>query len=90
MTESVITETNNLDPRERSLGIKQQRDYLRAWVRVLQEHQPYLPAGHARVRVQAVLTLTNDLARTAHLRSQPGIKEATMAIGASVLGLEQG
>lgn len=86
----MITETNNLDPRERSLGIKQQRDYLRAWVRVLQEEQPYLTAAHARVRVQAVLTLTNDLARTAHLRLQPGVKEATMAIGASILGLEQG
>lgn len=84
----MITETNNLDPEARSAGIQRQRDYIRAWVRVFQEQQPRLPVGHARVRVQAVLTLTNDIARTAHLRSQPGVREATMAIGASILGLD--
>ena len=83
----MITELNNLDARRRSRGIKEQRDYLRAWVDVLQDARPDLPAGHARVRVQAVLTLTNDLARTTHLRSRSGIREATRAMAASILGL---
>lgn len=85
----MITEVNNLDDRRRSRLIMQQREYLRAWVRVLREAAPRLPPAEARVRVQAVLTLTNDLARTAHLRSRPDIQEATRAIGGSILGLQE-
>lgn len=82
----MITETNSLRPAARAAGIQQQRDYVRAWVHVLQQFQPALPAEHARVRVQAVLTLVNDIARTAHLRSQRGVRDATAAIAESILG----
>lgn len=86
LVELILSETRSLDPEAQETGIRLQRDYLRSLVRLLQELRPDLPAGYARVRVQAVITLINDIARTNHLRSQPGVREATMAIAASILG----
>jgi AcrR family transcriptional regulator len=89
LVDLMLSETSSLEPDARATGLQAQRDYLRTWVEVLQELRPDLPDGHARVRVQAVITLTNDIARTAHLRTQSGVREATIAVAASILGLGQ-
>ena len=85
----LITETANLPDKDRETGLGQQRAYVATWVDLLQKIRPALPAGHARVRVQAVLTLTNDIARTTSLRSQPDTQVAVAAIGRAILGLSQ-
>jgi len=81
----MITETGNLAPAARAAAIEQQRTYVGTWVRLLQAAHPELPPGHARIRVQAVLTMTNDIARTAHLRSRPDTRAYVVAIGRALI-----
>ncbi len=83
----MITETASLAPAQARNALHQQRRYVAEWVRLLELVHPELPAGHARVRVQAALTVTNDIARTTRLAAQPGARAAVTAIGAAVLGL---
>jgi hypothetical protein len=64
-----------------------QREYVEAWVGLLLAMHPDLGAGPARVRVQAALTVVNDVARTPHLRTLPGIEDALHVVGSAVLGL---
>lgn len=64
-----------------------QREYIAAWVDRLCAARPDMPAAHARVRVQAALTVTNDVARTPHLRKLRGVDTAIGAIGASIMDL---
>jgi AcrR family transcriptional regulator len=85
----MITETASLTPAQTRRALGQQRTYVAGWVRLLGLAHPELPRGHARVRVQAVHTITNDISRTAHLNSQPGVREAVAAVGLAVLGLGQ-
>lgn len=81
----MITETASLPPQDAKAGVNQQRRYVAEWVRLVEKAHPQLPSGHARVRVQATLTITNDIARTRHLRSQPGARSAVAAVGRAVL-----
>lgn len=81
----IISETINLDEEGRRTAREQQMRYIRTWITLLESIRPDLPPGHARVRVQAALTLTNDVARTAHLRRQPGARSAVIAIAGTVL-----
>jgi len=72
----------------RARGLRRiQHDYISAWVALLQEADPTLGPGPARVRVQAALTVTNDIARSPGLRSLPAIDTDLRAIGASILHL---
>ncbi|WP_131770236.1 TetR/AcrR family transcriptional regulator [Candidatus Protofrankia californiensis] len=84
----LITETAHLPERERTAIRDTQRSYIAEWVRLLRRVHPDLPAAHARVRVQAILSLTNDIARTPHLRAQADALTAVCDIGKSILGLE--
>lgn len=81
----MITETASLPPSDAKADLTQQRRYVAKWVRLVEELHPQLPSGHARVRVQATVTITNDIARTPHLRSQPGTRAAVAAVGRAVL-----
>jgi AcrR family transcriptional regulator len=81
----MIAEAGNLDPAAGRLTLDQQRTYVREWVRLLQVIHPDLPVGHAQVRVQAALTMTNDIARTAHLSSRPGARASVCAIATAIL-----
>lgn len=83
----LITEAANLPEEEQARSLAMQRDYVEHWVRLLRETDPGLSVGHARVRVQAVLTVANDIARTRHLRTMPAIAAALLSIGERVLGL---
>ncbi|MCR6486285.1 TetR/AcrR family transcriptional regulator [Amycolatopsis sp. OK19-0408] len=79
----LITEVGFLPEPERHELRRTQREYVEAWVGLLREQRP----GPARVRVQAVLTVVNDVARTPHLRTLPGIEDALYVIGSALLGL---
>lgn len=81
----MITETQSLGPDQAARSLQQQRDYVAAWLPLLASARPDLPTGHARVRLQAALTVTNDISRTAHLSAQPGVRTAVTAIGTAVL-----
>jgi AcrR family transcriptional regulator len=83
----LITEAANLPDAEQERALATQRDYVDRWVRLLRETDRELSVGHARVRVQAVLTIANDIARTRHLRTMPTIAAALLSIGERVLGL---
>lgn len=81
----MVGETLNFDAPSRQRAREQQRAYIQEWVRLLEVVHPDLPQGHARVRVQAALTLVNDIARTGHLRRQAGTRAAVAAIAAAIL-----
>lgn len=83
----LITETANLDAAAMDRGLQSQRDYARTWERLLMQVHPDLPRGHARVRVQAALSTTNDVARTPYLQGLAGIEVLLPAVGEAVLGL---
>ncbi|UOZ09130.1 TetR/AcrR family transcriptional regulator [Amycolatopsis sp. WQ 127309] len=79
----LITEVGLLPEPERHELRRTQREYVEAWVRLLGDIHPDL----ARVRVQAALTVVNDVARTLHLRTLPGVEDALCVIGSALLGL---
>jgi AcrR family transcriptional regulator len=81
----LISEIGQLPEPDQRLFRQSQRDYIAEWVRLLREVHPEMPTPHARVRVQAALTVTNDIARTPHLRALPSIDAALAAIGGSIL-----
>jgi AcrR family transcriptional regulator len=83
----LITEVGLLPEPERHEVRRVQREYVEAWVRQLPDVHPDLGAGPARVRVQAALTVVNDVARTPHLRTLTGIEDALRVIGSALLGL---
>lgn len=83
----LITETASLDAVATRSGLQSQRDYARTWEKLLTQVHPALPRGHARVRVQAALSMTNDVARTPYLRGLAGIDVLLPAVGEAVLGL---
>ncbi|WP_328605632.1 TetR/AcrR family transcriptional regulator [Amycolatopsis sp. NBC_00345] len=64
-----------------------QHDYIAAWVRLLRETRPDMGPQEARVRVQAVLTVVNDVSRTPHLRALPGIDGRLRTLGVTLLAL---
>jgi AcrR family transcriptional regulator len=82
----LITEVPHLPEPHRSGFRDTQRRYLDRWRGVLARLHPRLPPAHARVRLQAALTLINDVARTPHLRARPSTAAAVTAIGHAILG----
>lgn len=87
MLDLLITETASLDAVAMASGLQSQREYVRTWETLLMQVQPDLPHGHARVRVQAALSMTNDVSRTPYLRGLAGVDALLPAVGEAVLGL---
>jgi AcrR family transcriptional regulator len=81
----LITEVPYLPEPHRTSFRQRQRNYLDQWLDVLTRLHPHLPAGHARVHLQAALTVINDVARTPHLRTRPEAAAAVTAIGHAIL-----
>lgn len=83
----LIAEVDHL-PDEHRLPLRTtQREYVAEWVRLMGEVHPELAEGSARLRIHATLTVANDLARTPHLRTRPGIAPTITAIGNRILML---
>ncbi|GAB3139214.1 TetR/AcrR family transcriptional regulator [Amycolatopsis stemonae] len=83
----LITEVGLLPEPQRHELRRTQREYVQAWAGLLLDVHPDLGADAARVRVQAAHTVVNDVARTPHLRTLPGVEDAVVAIGSALLGL---
>lgn len=64
-----------------------QRDFVADLVRRCRDLDPAAEYGPVRVRVQAALNVTNDIARTPHLRGLADVAGLLHAIGAAVLHL---
>jgi AcrR family transcriptional regulator len=82
----LITEVTHLPEPHRSTFREIQRDYLNQWLDVLTRLYPRVPWPHLRVRLQAALTVINDVARTPHLRTQPAVAATLTAVGHAILG----
>jgi AcrR family transcriptional regulator len=82
----LITEVAHLPEPHRGAFLRTQRQYLDQWRGVLARVRPDLPPAHARVCLQAALTVVNDVARTPHLRTRPSAATDVTAIGRAILG----
>lgn len=86
----LLTETPQLpEPRRRQAHLAQ-RAYLDEWVHLGLAVHPGLDPAVARVRVHAVLTSANQLARDRRLRQHPDALSALHTIGDALLGLPVG
>jgi len=83
----LITDIDHLPEGERHAARRAQHDFVSEWVHLLRLDQPQLDATAARIRVHAVLSVVNDIARIAHLRQDPAMPGATETICISLLGL---
>ncbi|SBT54956.1 TetR/AcrR family transcriptional regulator [Micromonospora narathiwatensis] len=87
LVDLLITEVDHLPDDERRHSRQTQRDYLDEWVHLLRAVHPGLEPAAARIRVQAVLTVANDAARTPRVRANPALPAALEAIATRLLHL---
>ncbi len=83
----MITETEHLPEEERHRTRQAQHSYIDEWVHLLRSVHPELDTTSARIRVQAALTVANDVTRTSHLRRNPATPDATERICTHLLRL---
>ncbi|MGW3044311.1 TetR/AcrR family transcriptional regulator [Kitasatospora sp. NPDC001159] len=84
----IVTETEHLQDDDRQRTLQTQRDYIDEWLHLMRAVHPAMSPAEARVRVQAVLTITNDIARTPRLRTRSGIERNVHRLGCRLLGLD--
>ena len=72
------------DPYKRELR-RAQHDYVAEWIQLLGQARPDLDLREVRVRVYAVLTVVNDVARTAHLRRSARVSDDLVCVAAGLL-----
>jgi AcrR family transcriptional regulator len=81
----LVSEAEHLPEPERHRTRAAQYAYIAEWVSLLREVHPPWDAVRARIRVQAVQTMMNDIALTPSLRNQAGIDSALVTIGTGLL-----
>jgi AcrR family transcriptional regulator len=86
----LVCEANHLPDPERGRTRAAQYAYIAEWVNLLREVHPEWDAVHARIRVQAALTVMNDVALTPSLRNCAGVESALVSIGAELLATTDG
>ncbi|BDH58551.1 TetR/AcrR family transcriptional regulator [Tsukamurella sp. PLM1] len=74
------TETDQLPPEERARIRATQRSYIAEWTRIVLQAGAAPDEEQARIRVQAVLAVINDIASTPSLRALDGLDSATDAV----------
>ncbi|MEU6573677.1 TetR family transcriptional regulator [Streptomyces sp. NPDC046805] len=84
----VVTETTHLQDEERHSTRQLQRDYIEEWLHLMLALHPGMSREEARVRVQAVLTIVNDVVRTPRLRTRSAIAQNLHQLGCALLGLD--
>ena len=75
----LVSESNHLPEPARHRVRAAQHTYIDDWVNLLRQIHPSWDAIPARIRVQAVQTMMNDIAVIPELREQPGV-ESTFVI----------
>ncbi len=84
----LISETGQLPADEQRRTRAAQHDYIAEWVQLLRRTEPGWDTVECRIRVQAALTVINDVAATPHLRAYADAEAAATAVSATVLGLD--
>lgn len=87
LVDLLISETGHLPEEQRHPARQAQHDYITEWVHLLRVVQPELDATAARIRVQAAITVANDVARTPRLRRNPDVPAALERICTRILRL---
>ncbi|GAA1656191.1 TetR/AcrR family transcriptional regulator [Fodinicola feengrottensis] len=87
LVDILITEVAQLPGPDRHRTRQIQRDYVAEWVHLLRSVHSDLAEVPARIRVQATLTVINDIARTTQLRRAKNVDAALHAVGGALLGL---
>jgi AcrR family transcriptional regulator len=85
LVQVLVSEAEHLPEPERHRTRAAQYAYIAEWVGLLRQVQPQWDAVRARIRVQAVQTMMNDIALTPSLRKRGGIDSALVSIGANLL-----
>ncbi|MGO8936855.1 MAG: TetR/AcrR family transcriptional regulator [Mycobacterium sp.] len=83
----LVSESNHLPEPERHRIRAAQHAYIDDWVNLLRHVHPSWDAIHARIRVQAVQTMMNDIAAVPELREYSDVESALVAIGAELLAI---
>jgi len=81
----LVSEAEHLPEPERHRTRAAQYAYIAEWVSLLREVHPQWDAVAARIRVQAVQTMMNDIALTRSLRNHAGIDAVLVTIGTELL-----
>ncbi|MGH3517950.1 MAG: TetR/AcrR family transcriptional regulator [Haloechinothrix sp.] len=87
LVDLLINEASELPAATRLQVSRTARDYLGDWAYLLRVVHPELDETRALIRVQAVLSVINNIARSPRLRQVPGVAESLQRIGAAVLKL---
>lgn len=87
LVDLLIIETEHLPEQPRHDARQTQHEYITEWVHMLRVVHPELDATTARIRVQAVLTVANDAARTPRMRRNPDAPSALERICTRLLRL---
>jgi AcrR family transcriptional regulator len=86
----LVSEAGHLPEPERHRTRAAQYAYIAEWVSLLREVHPQWDAVRARIRVQAVQTMMNDVALTPSLRDHAGMESALITIGTELLAVTEG
>jgi AcrR family transcriptional regulator len=81
----LVSEAGQLPEPERHRTRAAQYAYIAEWVSLVREMHPQWDAVRARIRVQAVQTMMNDIALTPSLRTHPDVEAALVTIGTELL-----
>jgi hypothetical protein len=82
----LVCEFDQLPGPQRHGGRAAQYAYIAEWVNLLRQVHPEWDAVPARIRVQAVLTVMNDIALIPRLRGYVNIESTLVSVGAELLG----
>ena len=83
----LVSESGRLPEPKRHRTRAAQHDYIVEWVTLVREVHPQWGPVHARIRVQAVQTMMNNIALTPHLRGYSGVESALVSVGAELLAI---
>lgn len=84
----LVSETQHLAEPERHRTRVAQHAYIAEWVNLVREVHPDWELPYARIRVQALQTMMNDVALAAQLRRYPHVESALVTVGCTLLDIE--
>jgi AcrR family transcriptional regulator len=89
LVQVLVSEAEQLPEPQRHRTRAAQYAYIAEWVGLLRQVHPQWDAVRARIAVQAVQTMMNDIALTPSLRNRGGVDSALVSIGTELLGTAQ-
>jgi AcrR family transcriptional regulator len=81
----LISERDQLPDKDRQRVNRAQRDILDTWVRVLDNAHPGLAPAEARITINVVFAVINNLVRTPRLAARPDLPEQLVALCTALL-----